>query len=371
MPTFTMVVLGSGGGPHESNMSGYLIKPSERSWTEGIIGVEAGSGLGALDLILERNPSIFDEESSEEPDSTDIQSAYDVYSSIRCFLVTHAHLDHVNGLILSAGSIGGPRKRIYAAHQTLKDIDSIFGGGRIWPNLASWKEQDDAYKLLYQALPYEPIYTSVGLDVSVRMMPLSHGFDEESGIYDSAAFFIKHDPSGREFLFFGDVEPDSISTRPQTIHVWRAAAAKIPHTLDAIFIECSWPSGRSDATLYGHLNPEHLVAELVILAKEVTQARQRGSSDAAATNGHSSNGRNGHGSKRVRKKQRLNSISEESLRGALAGVRVFITHCKADLEKAHTRPINHVIAEQVRVLADERGLGADIVAVDQGLLLDI
>ena len=63
-------------------------------------------------------------------------------------MITHAHLDHINGLVVSAGSLTGPRKRIYAVEQTLQDIASVFND-RIWPNLASWKEEDDEYKLLY------------------------------------------------------------------------------------------------------------------------------------------------------------------------------------------------------------------------------
>ena len=71
-----------------------------------------------------------------------------ISSAYRCFLITHAHLDHINGLVVSAGSLAGPRKRIYAVEQTLKDIASVFND-RIWPNLASWNEEDDEYKLLY------------------------------------------------------------------------------------------------------------------------------------------------------------------------------------------------------------------------------
>lgn len=65
-----------------------------------------------------------------------------------CFLISHAHLDHVNSLVISAGSLSGPRKRLYAAKQTLTDLESVFSD-RIWPNLASWNEDDDDHKLLY------------------------------------------------------------------------------------------------------------------------------------------------------------------------------------------------------------------------------
>ena len=65
-----------------------------------------------------------------------------------CFIISHAHLDHVNGLVLSAGSLLGPRKRVCAPQSTLKTLETIFSD-RIWPNLASWDADDAAYKLLY------------------------------------------------------------------------------------------------------------------------------------------------------------------------------------------------------------------------------
>lgn len=67
---------------------------------------------------------------------------------LRCFLLTHAHLDHINSLVVSAGSLRGARKRVYALKQTLEDLELVFSD-RVWPNLASWKEDDDAVKLLY------------------------------------------------------------------------------------------------------------------------------------------------------------------------------------------------------------------------------
>ena len=68
-----------------------------------------------------------------------------------CFLITHAHLDHINGLVLSAGTLKGPRKRIHAARHVIDNIETVFSD-RVWPKLASWSAKDDDYKLLYD--PY-------------------------------------------------------------------------------------------------------------------------------------------------------------------------------------------------------------------------
>jgi cAMP phosphodiesterase len=65
----------------------------------------------------------------------------------RCYLITHSHLDHVNGLVLSAGSMRG-QKLIHARKQTIKDLEVIFAD-RLWPKLASHKKEDANAMLVY------------------------------------------------------------------------------------------------------------------------------------------------------------------------------------------------------------------------------
>ncbi|KAG6854971.1 hypothetical protein C0991_009794 [Blastosporella zonata] len=253
---------------------------------------------------------------------------------------------------MSAGSLRGPRKRIYATKETLDDLENVFSD-RIWPNLASWNEDDEDYKLLYSQLYMDNKYRDIYPDISVRTMPINHGRNER-GHYSSAAFFIRHNLRNCEFLFFGDVEPDTVATEPRTINVWRAAAPKIPHELSTIFIECSWPSGRSDDMLYGHLSPVHLVDELVALAMEVVKFR-KGEEAAVRT--------------RPAKKKRKNSLPDEELVCALDGLRIFVTHCKDDLSGDPTQPMRNIIASQIRDLVKEKKLGAEILAVEQGMYI--
>ncbi len=195
-------------------------------------------------------------------------------------------------------------------------------------------------------------------DISVRMMPISHGQRAPGHTYPCTAYFVRHDPSSREFLFFGDVEPDSVSLEPQNREIWRAAAPKIPDTLSAVFIECSYPSGRADGLLYGHLSPEHLTQELCALAVEVVSSRQRARQQESSTDG-------------ARKKKRRNTESMPDLRGSLTGLRVCIIHCKDDMLGTFEEPIHKVIAGQVRELVDAKGLGAEIVAVEQGMQISM
>ena len=195
-------------------------------------------------------------------------------------------------------------------------------------------------------------YKVVFPDVAVRTMPLNHGHNT-LGHYASAAFFIRHEPSLCEFLFFGDVEPDSVADKPLTIDVWHAAAPKFPELLSTIFIECSYPSGRKDDLLFGHLTPEHLVTELSVFATEVVKYKRN--AQLLETR-----------KRPPRKKQKRISLTAEDLKGALAGLRVFIIHCKDDMTGS-SRPIREVIAEQVRSIVNEKGLGARILVAEQGM----
>lgn len=192
------------------------------------------------------------------------------------------------------------------------------------------------------SLHAESQYKVIFPNISVRLMTINHG-KGLAGVYDGACYFIRHDPTHREFIFFGDVEADSICAEPRNIAVWRAAAPKIPHDISTIFIECSYQIGRPVEQLWGHLSPEYLVQELIALATEVVYARQ------------------GRGS-RSRKGQQL---PPEALCGALRGVKVYITHCKEHFTTQ--RPINHVIGDECRGLLAPHRLGVELLTADQGM----
>lgn len=71
-------------------------------------------------------------------------------------------------------------------------------------------------------------------------------------------------------MIFGDIEPDSISLEPRNEKVWEAAAPRVlDGSLKAIFIECSYTDDVDDGSLYGHLCPRHLIAELEVLASKI------------------------------------------------------------------------------------------------------
>lgn len=42
-PSFSVLALGTGGGPTEDNLSAYWVKPAQQSWNQGFISVDGGA----------------------------------------------------------------------------------------------------------------------------------------------------------------------------------------------------------------------------------------------------------------------------------------------------------------------------------------
>ncbi|KZV94048.1 cyclic-AMP phosphodiesterase [Exidia glandulosa HHB12029] len=371
---FEIVVVGCGGGPDETNLSSYLLKAADAFWQDGIVSLEAGSGVGTLQRLLSSNPRLFQGEDTEDAAQGPAITAAQVYSYISDYLITHTHNDHICSLVLSGGSHSGVRKRIRALPCVVDNLQETVFNDKLWPSLASFNEvSDDAHKYLYKPLQHNGEHVEIGHGLSARAMPISHGCTSAGKLYESTAFFVRNDVAEKEFLFFGDVEPDSVSQKPQTRAVWRTAARLIPDELDTIFLECSYRASRPMSALFGHLSPPHVAAELRTLAHEVVEAKQRRASDASFRSAASHNGTNGDsdGSSRPRKRPKVVAAAGDGeLTGALRGVRVYIIHCKEQVSLDDDRPTPDAIAEEIRQhLLSGPDLGVEIVAVRQGMRL--
>lgn len=266
-------------------------------------------------------------------------AAYIFREIIGAVLLTHPHLDHLAGLaintpMLEAGS--GP-KTLAALPSIVNAIKSHMFNDIIWPNLSD--EDGGAGFITYQRLVEggnprfglgetkgyvracnglltkclavshgrckrhhldtgksqgSTVFTTDPLVVPSRAISLDHS---EAGLYsparsprlyatnmkepvwqavESSAFFIRDYATGSEIIVFGDVEPDSVSLDPRNKRVWEVAAPKVAAgTLRAIFIECSYDDLVDDSSLYGHLCPRHLIAELTVLAHKVMNCQRQ------------------------------------------------------------------------------------------------
>lgn len=265
-------------------------------------------------------------------DSVKGNAAYFMRNLISTYLITHPHLDHISGFAINTASFQHTSrpKRIAALPSTIDAIKSHIFNDVIWPNMSD--EDGGVGFVSYMRLVEggniqfgeggSRGYIEVCDGLAAKCWSVSHGqcmrrhrshrsgsgstheaFNEaisrrasqhaatptnlqHSQSYchpsdimrpiDSSAFFLRDDHTGREVLIFGDVEPDSLSLSPRNSQVWSDAASKFTAgALTGILIECSYDDSQSDETLFGHLAPRHLIAELKDLAEKVTALRPR------------------------------------------------------------------------------------------------
>ena len=250
---------------------------------------------------------------------------------ISTYLITHPHLDHFAGFAINTAAFHATSrpKKIAALPHTIDAIKTNIFNDVIWPNMSD--EEGGIGFISYTRLIEGGNvalgegegrgYIEVCEGLEVKSRSVSHGHcmkkhpnrnngqeimahhrrssrgaefssspDRRRGslpqpeyesryvnmpcVIDSTAFFIRAEATGEEILVFGDVEPDSISLSPRNARVWADAATKIVSgLLKAIFIECSYTDAQTDETLFGHLAPRHLIAELAVLAECVRSSQ--------------------------------------------------------------------------------------------------
>lgn len=326
-PAFQVVVLGSGGGPSEGNVSGYLVRSTSKHWAKNsLLAVDAGTHLSGIIRILENHASCFSRSSTspspecKESDDTTadafpfsgaslpsehakVNASYIVSELVSTYLLTHTHLDHLSGFVINTAALKDTKnpKRLAALPHVINAVKSHIFNDVIWPNLS---DEDAGVGLItYQRLNVAQNYVSVCEGLSTQAWPVSHGHcmkmhthwgrkssagldpcdvaSNQHGnhqprwcVLDSAVYFVRDEATGKELMMWGDVEPDSISLDPRNDSVWEEAARKVcMGSLCAIFIECSYDNTQPDRALYGHLSPSHLIQELKALAAYVSRFR--------------------------------------------------------------------------------------------------
>lgn len=244
---FDVVALGARGGIEDGNLSAYLVGAHGQgdyvTCDAGALvnGLRVAEGKGAFDAI-------------EVPkDSPYSRVGYVLTDRIKGYLVSHAHLDHVGGLIVA--SPDDSKKPIYALPSVNERIERDYFNWEAWPNFGDEGKAPALKKYHYQNLVPGQKTSLTGTDMSVTAFPLSHG-----GV-ESTAFLLE---SGDDALLcFGDTGPDAVEKTTKIHDVWTAVADKVKaHRLKAVIIESSYPSAQPDKQLFGHLTPAWLLKSL-------------------------------------------------------------------------------------------------------------
>lgn len=250
---FKVIVLGNHGGPRENNISGYLIA-STRS--NNFICLDAGSLLHGIYLAHKKDS--FQDITINSINPLDIETDI-LRNHIKGYLISHAHLDHIAGLILN--STADTEKPILGIDPTINFIRDHLFNWKIWPNFGSEGKNPRLNQYQYQRLQLnEKIHIS-GTEFTVEPFLLSH-----SDCCPSTAFLLE--AFGSYVLYFGDTSPDSLESKKHIETIWKRVAPLIQQNkLRGIFLECSY--SQEETQLFGHLNSKYMIEELNTLANFV------------------------------------------------------------------------------------------------------
>ena len=142
---------------------------------------------------------------------------YLLIEQIKGYLISHAHLDHVAGLVIA--SPDDAKKPIYGLPSVLEDIQGTYFNWEAWPNFGSGGKEPQLKK--YDMTPLIPGERRDLQDTAMQVTayPLSHG-----GV-ESTAFLIE---SGEDALLcFGDTGPDEVEKSTNMQDIWAAVAERV------------------------------------------------------------------------------------------------------------------------------------------------
>lgn len=239
--TFRLVPLGVLGGIDESNLSAYMLAPKG---SNNYICLDAGT----IHYGIEKAATC---KSFNVPGNTVLRQY------IKGYFISHSHLDHIAGLIINSPE--DSTKNIYALNDCIETIKTHYFTWKSWANFADQGETPALKKYHYKVLEPGTETAIENTELKVRAFPLSHSN------LTSTAFLVNSD--NNYLLYLGDTGPDEIEKSNNMQNLWQAAAPLIKSKkLKAILIEVSFPNEQPDKTLFGHLTPKWLMAEMDKLA---------------------------------------------------------------------------------------------------------
>jgi len=237
-PAFQVVPLGIKGGIDEKNLSAYLVAPIN---TNDFIALDAGTINAGIEKAIENK--VFKVSTSE------VLRKY-----IKGYFISHAHLDHVSGLIIN--SPADSSKTVYATGKCMEMMENHYFNDETWANFGDKGPGTPLKKYHFQTLNIGEETPITNTTMTAKAFPLSH-----VNPFESTAFMIKNGES--YVLYLGDTGPDAVEKSDKLKSLWTAIVPLIKSKqLKGIFIEVSFPNEQPDQFLFGHLKPNYLMKEL-------------------------------------------------------------------------------------------------------------
>lgn len=239
--SFQVIPLGVKGGIDEKNLSAYLLAPTD---SKDFICLDAGTVNAGIEKAIEKKT--FTVSTSE------ILRKY-----IKGYLISHAHLDHVSGLIIN--SPADSSKTVYATQKCMEMMENHYFNDQTWANFGDAGPGFPLKKYHFQTLNLGEETLLTNAKMTVKAFPLSH-----VNPFESTAFLVKNNDSYA--LYLGDTGPDEVEKSSDLRNLWTAVAPLIQEKkLKGILIEVSFPNEQPDKFLFGHLTPIYLMKELHVL----------------------------------------------------------------------------------------------------------
>ena len=250
-PAFDVVVLGATGGIQDGNLSAFLVRPAGQA--RGVT-CDAGSLVNGIRVADERGAFA---DVAVPPGSRQSRIGHVLTDSIQGYLISHAHLDHVLGLVIA--SPDDSAKPVYALPSVQAELVASHFNWSAWPNMTDRGKAPRLGKYRLQDLAPGVRQPLAGTALAVTAYPLAH-----AGV-ESTAFLIDH--GDQALLCLGDTGPDAVEKSDRLQALWAAVADRVKRgQLRALIVEVSFANDRPDRLLFGHLTPAWLMASLRSLA---------------------------------------------------------------------------------------------------------
>ncbi|MGA0602356.1 MBL fold metallo-hydrolase [Caulobacter sp. KR2-114] len=251
--SFDIVVLGARGGIEDGNLTSFLIRPRG---DDGFLACDAGTLTAGIEAADRRGAFA---DVKPPPGAATTRVGYILTERVKGYLISHAHLDHVAGLIVASPE--DSKKPIYALASTHAKIAGSYFNHDAWANFADTGAEPRLGKYHFVDLVPGEATPATGTAMSVTALPLAHGPVE------STAFLLRSKDAS--MLCFGDTGADRTEHAQRLHAVWSAVADDVRHhTLKAIVIEASFPNSQPETALFGHMTPKLLLEELHDLADQ-------------------------------------------------------------------------------------------------------
>lgn len=240
--SFKVIPLGVKGGIDESNLSAYMIAPQG---SDAFVCLDAGTLHYGIEKAIQAK--------SLHGTATDI-----LKRNIKGFLISHAHLDHLAGMVIN--SPDDSSKNIYGLDFCLDVLKDKYFTWKSWANFANEGDKPALGKYHYSVLTPGTETPLQNTGMQVTAFPLSH-----SNPSQSTAFLVRHEDA--YVLYLGDTGADSVEHTDKLHQLWQQVAPLVKaKKIKALFVEVSFANEQPDKQLFGHLTPHWLMEELNDLA---------------------------------------------------------------------------------------------------------